>query len=171
MKIQNYTKSIKIKSQQLSCWGEKSWSARSFFPYIYEHVVAQWWKHCCIRGLCLHVTKLVPLLTELLFAMWLYMTAASGYSTSQKQMSLGGFSSLFRQTNTPTNPESAALLLCSTEVIFFFSPSNNWRKWKGEATIIRPFLSKRLLLAYSCPSLSLFFLKSLYMLCQNESMF
>lgn len=154
MKIQNYTKSIKIKSQQLSWGGEKSWSARSFFPYIsYEHVIAQWWKHCCIWGLCLRVTKVVPLLTELLFAMWLYMTAASSYSTSRKQMSLWLYVHLSPNQHTHKPWVSCSSALSHWGHLFFF-PSNNWRKWKSEATIIRPFFFC-LLLAYSCPSLFL----------------
>lgn len=158
MKIQNYTKSIKIKSQQLS-WGKKKKAeVLGHFSRTYHTStsVAQWWKHCWIWGLCLLMRKVMPLLTERLSTMGLYITAVS--CSSSKQTSLGGFLSsshrfhLLDQTKTPTHPESAALLLCPTDVIFFLS--NNWRKRKSEASIIRLlffFFFKCLLLAYSCP--------------------
>lgn len=41
--------------------------------------------------------------------------------------------------HTPTNPESAALLLRPTDVVFFLS--NNWRKRKSEASVMRLFFS------------------------------
>lgn len=139
MKIQNYTKSIKIKSQQLS-WGKKKKAevlGRFSRTFCTSALVAQWWKHRWVRAwrtLCLF---------------WLSDGSVHDCGVLfLKQESLCGFLSISHlQTNTPTNPESAAPCSVPLKSTFFFL-SNGWEKRKTRGILDETFFSKWLLLAY-----------------------
>lgn len=131
MKIQNYTKSIKIKSQQLS-WGKKKKAeVLGHFSRTYHTStsIAQWWKHCCIWGLfasvweklCLFWLSVCPrwVCTWLQYFVLPLLKKKSRWASVAFCPSLTS-STCSTKTNTPTNPESAALLLAPTDVIFFF---------------------------------------------------
>lgn len=139
-KYKTTQKSIKIKSQQLFRGKKKkSWSARSFFPYIlYEHVGCSVMEALLYWGLCLHV--------KLLYASSCWASVHTGsvhdcsilvfnvFKTNESR----GFC-LFHTTVTyltnPTHPQTLSqLLLCSVPLMTPFL-SNNWRKTKSEASM------------------------------------
>lgn len=136
MKIQNYTKkSIKIKSQQLSWRRKKNAEVLGRFSRTYHMStsVAQWWKHCCIWGrLPFHETSCS------LF--WLTLHVGSVHCSisfirfpkADKPrwiLSNSHRHHLLDQINRPTNPESVALLLCPTDVIFCLKKCKEKKMW------------------------------------------
>lgn len=168
MKIQNYTKSIKIKSQQLS-WGKKKKKAEvlGHFSRTYHTStsVAQWWKHCCIWGLCLLVRK------SCASSDWasvhegsvhdcgvsFFLFLKSRWASVAFCPSLTGFTC----STEPTHPQTLSqLLFCSHWCRLFFFLSNNWRKRKKRGIHNQTFFFffLNVSLAYSCPSLFFLFL-------------
>lgn len=144
MKIQNYTKSIKIKSQQ-SWGGEKKKKAEVLGRFSrtlsYEHVgcpvmeallnsesSASSWEQLCLflTWVSVHDGPVhdCGVFLKADEPRWLFVHLSPASLTRPNQ-------------HTPTNPESAALLLRPTDVVFFLS--NNWRKRKSEASVMRLF--------------------------------
>lgn len=142
MKIQNYTKSIKIKSQHLSGGGAEV-LGRFSRTYHTSTSVAQWWKHCCIWGLCL-IRKVVPLLAWAAvrwICTWLGYLVPSrreSWQASADISSISHKSRLLDQTNTHKPWVSCSSALSHWHL---FLCQIIEEKEKSEASIIRLFFS------------------------------
>lgn len=122
-----------LKSNLNSCLEEKKKKAEvlGHFSRTYHTStsIAQWWKHCCIWGffasvwekLCLFWLSVCPrwVCTWLQYFVLPLLKKKSRWASVAFCPSLTS-STCSTKTNTPTNPESAALLLAPTDVIFFF---------------------------------------------------
>lgn len=145
MKIQNYTKSIKIKISTvvLRKRGKKKAEVLGHFSRTYHTStsVAQWWKHLNWRHLPPHEKSCAS-------SDWASVRDGSVHDcgmlfflkrTSEDFCPSHRFH-LLDQANTLTNPESAALPLCPT--LIFLCCQIIEEKGNGEASITRLFFFK-----------------------------